>query len=877
MQKIRFGLSLDGQRGWHPRDALGDSTVGPLGMLGLLELRLGLVRLMPSQAERVVQMRACLQMACHERRFYARSFQADELGTAATLLAWRDQWFEHGWDGRLPVRADGRLRDMVEVEELAREQVAPGVGERLTEVLAALQERAPQIDRIELVDPLDAFPLAWRRVLERLPISLAPVKLPGAEPGSVLAALQAGLLQSQLGETPTPVAWCNDGSVRIVQAQTRLSGAQWLAHRIRQASPDHVVVAERDGSMLDAALDALDLPRLGLSEPSPYRPTLQLLPLVMRLMWQPLDFHALLQFLSHPVNPLEPFARGRIAEKVADAPGIGGQGWAAMLEDINAHYGDRAADVRQAIDEWINHRRFSAQEGAPLTVLYERVARVAEYFRNRLTDEDEARRAGWLAGHGQAMAVQQAIGSLIDQGVGAIRPEALDKLVLQATSRGSANPLLGAQAGAGACVTDPAAMVESFDEVLWWSLAAVPLVPPYPWSPGEISVLRQSGVELPDTDALLLRQASGWLVPVLHARRTLTLVLPPAGEEVHPVWLLLSGILANAEVEKAEDVLTAAPKAGRTVAVDHLPLPVRRRWWQLPDGVTIPWPESMSFTSLEQLLFNPYQWMLNYPARLHSSALLCLPDDFRLLGNLAHRVVERLYQVPGSMDWTRERVLDWFDAHLDAIIGEEGAVLLMPGKRADLESFRLRFRASLPHLHAALRGAGASSIEPEAVLEGEVSLGRLTGSADLLLTLASGERAIVDMKWAGEKKYRQKLATLSHVQLAIYARLVALRTGSWPQVGYYILRKGEMLTTSAGLFPGVRAVDPPEGTSIALLWERVRETWAWRKTQVEAGAIELVFDGLAPTEASAPPEDALPIEPLDPRYNPFVCLAGWEE
>ncbi|WP_349606911.1 hypothetical protein [Cupriavidus sp. DF5525] len=29
MQKVRFGLSLDDQRGWHPHDALGESTVGP--------------------------------------------------------------------------------------------------------------------------------------------------------------------------------------------------------------------------------------------------------------------------------------------------------------------------------------------------------------------------------------------------------------------------------------------------------------------------------------------------------------------------------------------------------------------------------------------------------------------------------------------------------------------------------------------------------------------------------------------------------------------------------------------------------------------------------------------------------------------------------
>lgn len=876
MQRIRFGLSLDGQRGWRARNALGESTLGPLGLLGLLETQLGLLRSQPSQAERVVQMRACLAQACHDGRFYARSFLADELGTAATLLAWRDQWYEHGWDGRLTGRVGDRLRAMAEVEELARDQVAPGVGERLAEVLATLRERVPPIDAVELVDPLDAFPLAWRRVLALLPLESGPA--PETEPpsGSMLGALQFALRQSQSGTVPAPVAWRDDGSVRIVQGQTRMAAAQWFAHAIRRGSGNQAVVAECEGSTIDAALDALDLPRLGLTDPSPYRPTLQLLPLVMRLMWQPLDFHALLQCLSHPVHPLPAYARRRIAEKVAGAPGIGGQGWAAMLADIDAHYGEQAGEVRRGIDAWIDHPRFSAQDGAPLTALYERVARLAEYFRNRLTDEDDARRAGWMAGHAQSMAVQHAIGALSEQGVLTIRPEALDKLIVQATSRGSVNPLLDAQAGAGACVTDPAALVEPFDDVMWWNLASVPTVSAYPWSMSELAALRQAGVGLPETDSLLRRQASGWLQPILQASRTITLVLPPDGEEVHPVWLLLSGILADPRIEKVEDLLTAAPRAEESAPVACLPLPTRRRWWQLPDAAEIRWPEAMSFSSLEQLLFNPYQWVLNYPARLRASALLSLPDDFRLLGNLAHRTVERLYQAPDGAQWSQDQVLDWFDGHLDAIIAEEGAVLLMPGKRAELESFRLRFRAALPRLHGMLRTAGASHIEPEAPLEGEVALGRITGSADLVLTLPKRAQAIVDMKWAGEKKYRDKLSAFTHIQLAIYAQLVALRTGRWPGVAYFILRDGELLTTTTGLFPDVRAIDTEEGKTIALLWDQVEKMWAWRRSQVMSGAIELVLDGVEATDASTPPEGLLEVETLDARYNPFIYLAGWE-
>jgi hypothetical protein len=98
MQRIRFGLSLDGERGWHARDALDESIVGPLGILGVLETQLGLTgaAISTSVSERVVQWRACLAACRTGTRFYERSFQADELGTAATLLQWRDTLIECG-------------------------------------------------------------------------------------------------------------------------------------------------------------------------------------------------------------------------------------------------------------------------------------------------------------------------------------------------------------------------------------------------------------------------------------------------------------------------------------------------------------------------------------------------------------------------------------------------------------------------------------------------------------------------------------------------------------------------------------------------------------------------------------------------------------
>jgi hypothetical protein len=168
---------------------------------------------------------------------------------------------------------------------------------------------------------------------------------------------------------------------------------------------------------------------------------------------------------------------------------------------------------------WIEHERFDPTERAPLSAALERAARLATFFSNRLLDEDLARRAAWHAGHAQASALRLALQALMAQGDDRIGPEMLNKLVAQASGRGSGNPLLDAQAGALPSVTDPAAVVEPFDEVTWWQLAARPIPAPYVWSKSEIESLRAAGVGARDP-VLLERRARCAAAPAAGARAT---------------------------------------------------------------------------------------------------------------------------------------------------------------------------------------------------------------------------------------------------------------------------------------------------------------------------------------------------------------------
>jgi hypothetical protein len=877
VQHIRLGLELDGERGWHPRNAVGEPTLGPLGFLDLLETQLGLTRVEVSTLERVVQWRAGLLGCRTGQRFYERSLEADQFGTAATLLRWRDTWMEHGWDGMAAAGAPLRIADMAAVEVATRGALSPCVGERLRDVAAALASRTTQIAGVELVNPRDEFSPAWRAVFARLPevtVAAASAVACGRD-GSLLHELQQRLLHIESARVREPLPWRDDGSVQLVRAQSSLGAAEWLAKELGHSEPDRLIVAEQGGSLLDAAVTALDRPAEGLGDASTFRPALQVLPLVLRLLWEPLDFTALMQLLTHPVGPLPRYARARLAERISVAPGLGGAEWRQAFTEIGEHYQERGPRVLAAAEFWLENLRFRANDKAPLEAVRERASRLADHFQNSLIDEDEARRRGALNGLQQCQSVLRSLDALVALGEERIGREALDNVVTQATGAGSVNAYLRAEAGAAAQASCPGAVIEPFDEVYWWSMRAVPLVPAHPWSAREIQSLTTNGVRLPPTATLLERQARGWCRPILAARERLTLMLPAEGEEAHPVWLTLSSLLDRPCINVVEAVMAGHEPARGVTEVPHRALPARQRWWQVPAGAIRGWDRHASYSSLQQFIYSPYEFALQYPAQLKASTLLDLPDDWTLYGNLAHRVVERLYGQADALAWPGTQVQDWFDATFDSVLREEGAVLFMAGRAADRERLRHRVRHALCVLHHHLQAAGAARVQPEQPLEADTPVGPVGGICDLLVTFKDGSRAVVDMKWSGADKRKKEMQQQAHIQLAIYARMVERNTSAWPTVAYFILNDAQMLTTTGGIFPGATSVSVA-GTSTSQVWDRILVSWAWRRRQLEAGRIELVLKEVEPTADSIVPSGGLPVEPRDDRYNSFRHLAGWE-
>jgi hypothetical protein len=872
-RRITFGWHLDGQRTTQSGNTLGESVLGPMGLLTLLETQLGLMALHPSQVERIVQYRDCLQKLDADHRFYHQSLSVDLLGTAACLLDWRDQWALYGWDGQIPAGSPKRLQDLADVEILADTAVSPNVGQRLKAVKVALQHRKLEISKIQLIDPVASLPVRWQAVLSEFQVE--ETGEPKEAGVGFLGALQASLKAATAGRAVAKLVWQDDGTVVVAQAETRTLAAHWLAPQLEGKCPS-LLVCGGNGARLDAYMAAASRPRQGLKEASAFRPALQILPLTIELLWSPLNYYALVQFLMHPVCPIPAFARRRLAEKVADAPGIGGEYWQRTLDDIDAHYEHNGASkVREQISFWVEHDKFQPDEGAKVDAVIERVSQLADYFRQRLGEADQATRLAFHAGYAQCQASLDSLKGLLAQGVERIHPRQLQKLVTQATANGSDNQLWPAEVGAQQIATHPGAVVEPMARIIWWQLAMPGLPGSSPWSSSEIHALKEAGVALPEVSEQLDQITKEWLRPVMAAREQLLLVLPPPGEEIHPLWQMICAVVEQPKITRLEEHLISGHDA--MVMVNPIPLPTTKRWWKLPEEVSISLRDKESFSSLELALFNPYRWLLQYQAQLKSSSLISVGGDFRILGNLAHGLIERYFQHPDALAMSNADFSAWFDKAFVEIIDQEGATLRIPGRGADLENFQFRLHRSMLTLREQLARAGIVRVAPEQAVSGEFEGRELAGSADLVLENAQSNRAIVDMKWSGIKKYPGKLKENRHLQLAIYAELLRQEKGKWPSVAYYILDRARFFAPDASFFPSAEIVQSENGENTADLWQRFLCTWRWRIKQILAGRFEVVLERTQPTEDSEPPAEGMAIETLSETYNDYWALAGWKE
>ena len=812
--RVVWDPALDGG-GWPGplagRDAVaGEVWLGPLGLLGRLEVELGLGHgvIGASALERAAELAAWLP---ERPGWWSASVEADALGTAQRLLHDRDLLALWGWSGEA---ASERLAGLWVATAGAR----PGLPDRLLAVIEALEAARPDVDEIELHTPLRQLEPRWQRLFERL----AALGVVVREHGRVVAtARQAGDLARAQGASLAPGAAAGlrgDGSLTLLRPHGPLAAAEEVAASLA-AMPglDGVLIIGGD-EVLDGALARHGLPRLGMAG----RPTASsaLVRLVIEAAFEPMDaadLHALLCLAPGPVPR-------RVASRLVDAlrrlPSRRAPLWAAKLAE-----GLERCDEGWRVD-------VAARVAA---LLMPAVARTEHVPRAQLLHRLGVLEAWAGSAAGAAPSLTTLVGlvatarRLVElHPAPALSLQQLRRLCDELDREVGAAP--GGQAGLAA-VPSPEAMLGPAGVVVWWGFSrdAAPAAPRLRLSLAERDALRRLGVTPPDLGGAMEAAAARWRRPLELATDTLVLVCPATsitGEPQfpHPLWdELRSAMPGPAEVERLEVQRLLRPGRATRQAAPLRSLPVPASTVQAASP--LPLRERESPSSLGTLLGCSLRWALTYHGRLRAGLGAGPGAPTPLLsGTLAHHLLEMVFG-QGSLDGAAAAARA--EGLVDTELPRLAETLALPRHQAELTAVRQAVIRSARALGELLGATGATLHGVEVPLEGSVEGVGLGGTADLVM---SSPAVVLDLKW-GRKGCQDRLENGTALQLAAYATL----HGAGPDVAYFTLGSQELLAPVGTRLPGAMVV----GTdSVEATWDGALVALGVRREELARGVLQ---------------------------------------
>jgi len=540
---------------------IGQLHIGPLGLLQLLEGRLGLAGDWKAEPFRIEIYRQHLIAADSGRRFFSKSLKVDSHAVASVLLSWRDELILCGWDFSADSGIPGRLEDLAEVEAVSQQSSVPyGFAERMRSVIASLPYDQLGIEKIQLVEDRSLWGPEWESLFTKLSQSGAIIEnaaLLSTSASGDLRLAQSGLLD---GGKKTAIG---DGSLVILRTSSDVEAADLLgAWLVDIKDKKRLIIIPPGDRTLERVFDQYGMPSLGLSSYSSLRPILQVLPLACELLWEPIDPYRLLEFLSLPNTPIRRWVARRLSEAIAEAPGIGGRPWQTALEGIqndiiNSNViGTQAwPEIETSIKTWIECKRYSTVDGIPRVTLADVAKNISQWAAGQSAGVLE--RTGVISEHFNALSAQashlsQIVGSLPEASIS--KPQ-LHRILRIIQGQGQA---LGPESAAGhaAWVHAPGTIIASAEEIIWWGFTGLhapgfhaPGFQRSPWLISEREYLSKKGILLPDPKKDLEVSSIADERAVLGASKKLILIAPEreAGSEstTHPLYDRLSVIFGD--------------------------------------------------------------------------------------------------------------------------------------------------------------------------------------------------------------------------------------------------------------------------------------------------------------------------------------------
>lgn len=273
------------------------------------------------------------------------------------------------------------------------------------------------------------------------------------------------------------------------------------------------------------------------------------------------------------------------------------------------------------------------------------------------------------------------------------------------------------------------------------------------------------------------------------------------------------------------------------------------------EGITIKnaklinWPAHETYSSFEQIVYNPFDYAFGYLAGISALGSSSLPKVYQACGTCAHAVIETLFnkyediEGSGTVPYIKENIKNNFDKVFIDMVNGCGAVLLLKENLLNLPNYKSKVFDCVNALVKFLEDnkLHVLACEPwlenkEMGFEGGIKIG---GYADMILADEQNNPIVFDFKWSPSKAdtFKKKIEENKSLQLELYKYLTKELAGSEAKAVAYVIIP-EVTVVSSQKFAGDNTVKVTVKDADEQLLPKLKNSYKYRREQISNGFIE---------------------------------------
>ena len=813
------------------------------GLLTQLALHAGIHQQIPSYPERLASYhKALLEYdKVHADNSFHNSIDIDSMSVAKTLLQWRDYLTLCGWNSDTNLNNCTRLNTLAEIDKGFEDK-------GFAKLLNKLQE---QLDL--MVSGKATIPSIYKELTIEIPCTME--LLPDyIQP--ILNSLQSLRVTIEANEENTNAM---PETITEIHFSQQWKAEAWLSQQDPQA---YDLWINTDNKRLDNWLHMSGQPVCGSEMENANPQITQLFLLAVQMFQRPLNVNTLLQYLFLPECPLDRRFRRELAKNIVHEGGFCNDKVQKCIKAyIDREFKDendttpQKSTPEQREEYYLSYLPFDLRDEEKALPLSEETDFVDK--KNLITflssiGSHASERAVTIATKlpydariSQLRTVSEMIKALTDQIDSIIVGDlSFKKLIQWAQSLYESGnyKLYNAQTHSRTLITQPSNMISKATNVIWCDFygdVAKKLSTDF-LSPYEQQELKKHGVRLWDKDNETKLLNILYARPLHHTTESLTVItcdkLGAAKLPLHPLYHLIQGTAQKQD----GDALYNALATKEVSKVDNRREDDNKEICFDAKAHPVTWKDTESFTSMEELLQNPFDYFMQYPLQFQdiSDTNIKLSTTY---GYVAHETIEYLFTTERGNEGLTDFVVSHYEEAFHRALLRKGALLLLPEHHLDKDRLTYQLRKCVNNLAALVEENEFTVLNCEQKEKEQLDFEEgifLKGYIDVVLKDKAGNEVVFDLKWTSKKdKFQKKLDKNRALQLAIYQAMLKKHSGESAIVrtAYYVMPQGKLFSTDIFKGANFEQINP---TSKGDVMDQLRKGYTERRKEINEGFIE---------------------------------------